>query len=492
MSPAPAPRADEAMSTVASVSGKGAVVELVLVGGCGLATALLADLWFGAFHLGGPWTSADFQDYCAGVYSLMTGGEDFPVKRARLAGVLAAWSGASDVVRALQRGAWLGAAGVFVGLAAWARTLGGRWAVPFAMAMALAVSPIVLTSRMYTFYPAMNAVFVLGSAAVCVAMVRPRLGSMLGAGIAVGLALSVDVRGLLWAGPWGLGLVLALLGRRARRWSLWAALVVPVLLSYGLGAWSFPADALSLEQQLDVRPLAEYRAGGEEARSAWRYASRFVWGESAPWAALGTLAFLWRNQRAAPEALGELADFTPIIESQLDPWLGPLCVGLCASVVGLRRQGWKGLALGVTVLPFGLALWAARSSVELQLRFLSQALVVVPLAVGVALGVWRPCWRHRLAGLAWAGVLTSLLLSIFGAIPGPLSPMADWRQTWPPNTLDYMRTTHRNAYTHLRPEFRVCRVALGLPVLEGEAGPAPPQQLRGEDFQPISPPVAPR
>ena len=89
------------------------------------------ERWFGAFHLGGDWTSSDFQDYCAGLHSLWTDADAFPVKRARLAGVLSAWSGTADVLTALQRGAWLGALGVFVGLGAWARSLGGRWAVPF-------------------------------------------------------------------------------------------------------------------------------------------------------------------------------------------------------------------------------------------------------------------------------------------------------------------------------------------------------------------------
>jgi hypothetical protein len=301
----------------------------------------------------------------------------------------------------------------------------------------------------------------------------------------------VDVRGVLWAGPWGLALVLALALRWERRWWMWAALAVPVVASLGLGAWAYPDDALSLEQQLDVRPLAEFRAGGEEARSAWTYSSRFVWGQSAPWAVVGTIWFLLANQRAAPAALGELTDFAPIVAAQLDPWLLPLGVGVLGSVWSLRHQRWHLLALASTALPFLLALVAARSSVELQLRFLSQALLVVPLVVGVAVGAAGRTGAGRRTHGALAVLCLGLVLSVFGAIPGPLSPMADWRRTWPPNTLDYMRTTHHNAYTHLRPEFRTCREALGLPVLEDTIGPAP-QQLRGEDFQPISPPVAPR
>ena len=468
-------------------------IDLALVVGGGVVAAVCADRWFGGFHLGGPWTSSDFQDYCAGVWSLWTDAPDaFPAKRARLAGVLSAWTGASDVAAALARGAWLGAFGVFISLAAWARVLGGRWAVAVALGLVLAVSPVVLTSRIHTFYPAMNAVLVGGSGLVALALARPHPATLALAGAGVGLALSIDVRGVLWAAPWLLGAGVAAMWPGPHRGWRWVALVVPLVLSFGLGAWSFPEDALSLEQQLDVRPLAEFRAGGEEARSAWSYTSRFVWGHTAPWAVFGTFWFLLHNQSAAPEALGELSDFAPIVSAQLDPWLGPLVVGLLGAVVVLRRAPRRLVALVVTVVPFLLALLAARTSVELQLRFLSQALVVVPLVVGVAVGgvmVGRTSRKERLIG---AGVVGLLYLSVFGVVPGPLSPMADWRRTWPPNTLDFMRTTHHNAYTHLRPEFRTCREALGLPVIDDSAvGPAP-QQLRGEDFQPISPPVAPR
>ena len=466
-------------------------LDVALVVCAGVSAAVLADRWFGGFHLGGAWTSSDFQDYCAGVWSLWNDlPEAFPVKRARLAGMLAAGSGASDVLAALQRGAWLGALGVWAGLALWARALGGRWAVPLALLLGLAVSPLVLTSRMYTFYPAMNAVLVVGSALVATAVVRPRIATLAGAGVAVGLALSVDVRGVLWALPWGVGALGAAAWSGPRRSARLAAVLVPVGVSLALGAWSFPTDALSLEQQLDVRPLAEFRSGGEEARSAWSYSSRFVWGQTPPWALLGTVAFLLGNQRAAPSALGDLADFAPIVSAQLDPWLWPLAVGLVGVGIVARRRPRVLVGLWVTAAPFLLALYAARTSVELQLRFLSQALVVVPLVVGVAVGVGLDGlgrWRGWVGGLA----VVALALAVFGAVPGPLSPAAEWRRTWPPNSLDYMRTTHHNAYTHLRPEFRTCRTALGLPVLEDEAiGPAP-QQLRGEDFQPISPPLAP-
>lgn len=474
------------MSNAEPQSKKRFAAECAWIGAAGIGAALLADRWFGAFHLGGDWTSSDFQDYCAGLHSLWTDADAFPAKRARLAGVLAAWSGTTDVLTALQRGAWLGALGVFVGLGAWARSLGGRWAVPFTLMLSLAIAPLVLTSRMYTFYPTMNAVLVVGSGLVCLAMVRPGRASLALAGCAVGLALCVDVRGLLWAGAWGIGLTASMVLGGERRWQAWSALLLPIGLSYALGAWSFPVDALSLEQQLDVRPLAEYRAGGEEARSAWQYSSRFVWGQSAPWAVLGTLGFLWSNQRAAPEALGALSDFAPIVEAQLDPWLLPLGAGVAAALVGLRRQPRKLGALLVTALPFGLALYVARSSIELQLRFLSQALAVVPLVMGVALGAGLAMVPRRVAGVLGGIGGLLLLLGVFGAIPGPLSPMADWRRTWPPNRLDYLRTTRHNAYTHLRPEFRTCRVALGLPVLDESLGPAP-QKLRGEDFKPISP-----
>ena len=468
--------------------------EWLAVAGLGLLGAVVADQWFGGFHLGGPWTSSDFQDYCAGVWSLWTDvPEAFPVKRSRLAGVLAAWTGADDVVTALQRGAWLGAAGGFVGLAAWARVLGGRGAAVVAVVLAWAVAPLVLGSRMYTFYPAMNAVLVGGSAVVAGAVVQPRRATLAAAGAAVGLALCIDVRGVLWAGPWLLALAAVGLRPAPDRGLRLLSLAVPVALSFGLGAWAFPAEALSLEQQLDVRPLAAFRAGGEETRAAWDYGSRFVWGQSAPWAVVGTVGFLLANQRAAPSTLGELTDFAPIVSAHLDPWLPPLAVGLLGAAVLMRRRPWPALALGATTLPFLLALVAARSSVELQLRFLSQALVVVPLVVGVAAGRALDAGQSRARVVAGAVAVAVLALAVFGAVPSPLSPRAEWRRTWPPNTLDYMRTTHHNAYTHLRPAFRTCRVALGLPVPDADAGGGPaPQELRGEAFQPVSPPIAPR
>ena len=403
--------------------------------------------------------------------------------------MLAAGSGSSDVLVAPQRGAFAGSVGVVIGLAAWAAALGGLESAVYAGAVALAVAPLVLTGRMYTFYPAMNAVLVLGSAATAWAVVRTSNGALWVAAAAAGLALCVDVRGVLWASPWLLGLTVVALREKIRARVI-LAVVVLVAVSWLLGAWAFPDHALSLEQQLDVRPLVAYRAGGEESRAALSYPSRFVWGHVAPWELLRTVGFLARNQSAADEALQGLEDFASIRRTQLVPWLWVLGPALVASVAAWWRR-WRVLTdLGVTAAPFLLALHTASTSVELQLRFLSQALVVVPLVVGLALaGLLR--WVPRRRGLVGGVVGIGLWVAIFGAVPTPLSPTATWRQAWPPNTLDWMRTTQGNAYAHLRPAFRTCRKALGLPV-EDLAVPPPDQVLRGEDFKPISPPLSPR
>ena len=63
-------------------AARSAATALAIVLRIGVLDAVLAEYWFAPFHLGGSWTAADFQDYCAGVWSLWTGDESvFPEKR---------------------------------------------------------------------------------------------------------------------------------------------------------------------------------------------------------------------------------------------------------------------------------------------------------------------------------------------------------------------------------------------------------------------------
>ena len=140
---------------------------------------------------------------------------------------------------------------------------------------------------------------------------------MLLAGMGIGAVLLVDVRGLMWALPLlgGAGLA-AVWGVKkdedveprvmwTRRGLLLAALVLPIVVSYQLGTWAYPAHTTSLELQLDLRPLfATHGATGPEFVPPYEIDSAYRWGRSSVWEIPSTLGFiLEQSSMEAPEGL---------------------------------------------------------------------------------------------------------------------------------------------------------------------------------------------
>ena len=153
-----------------------------------------------------PWNTADLSDYCNAILHL-NGEPDVPwsIKRSKITGWLAApLAESAGIMTALRTSSIVAAVLVGAGLYAWGRAAAGRTAGLLAALAGLALGPVVLLSRILTFYPMVAAFLVVGAALCTMGIVskNPKHLALTGAGM--GLALLADVRELVWAvhGAW--------------------------------------------------------------------------------------------------------------------------------------------------------------------------------------------------------------------------------------------------------------------------------------------------
>ena len=110
-------------------------------------------------------------------------------------------------------------------------------------------------------------------------------------------------------------------------------------------------------------------------------------------------------------------------------WLPVLPFAGLLALWGLRRRPWLVLGLVGTVLPFLVALQGSIMASRAVLRFLANAMLFVPLLLGIAgatLASTAPRagprgWMRGLAGAAIVGA------TVVGILPSSLSPQAAWR-----------------------------------------------------------------
>jgi hypothetical protein len=352
------------------------------------------------------------------------------------------------VLGGLQAAAVLSVGVTGAALFLWGRALHGRTAGVAAAALALAFGPWVLNTRHLTSYPALGACFALAAAAGAVAARgRTPLALAIG-GAGAGLALLADARGLIFALPVLALTLAAALRSPLREWPpRLAAVLAPVLVSYGLGALCYSEGAYSLEQQVDVRPLF-HRAGmsGPIYEPPWEVPDGFVWGRSSPLRIGATLGFLWQQSRIPPPE----HDWSGVPSPALRPavvgsWLPLLSVALALALVGLARRPWRLIALLATGAPFAAALRGAATMVEVEPRFLAHGWTGGALVLGLALAVAvdgllrrppppggsapSPLPLQRV--LARAGIVAAvLLLLVTGLLPSWFGPRAGWRHRW--------------------------------------------------------------
>ena len=162
----------------------------------------------------------------------------------------------------------------------------------------------------------------------------------------------------------------------------------------------------------------------------WEVAtSHYVWGRSSALDIPDTLLHLQRQRQYVPtyEAVAHLEDQAG--GAVIRHWLPILPFAGLLAIWGLRRRPWLVLGLLGTILPFLMALQGSILASRAVLRFLANAMLFVPLVLGIAgasLASQAPRAGPRgwLRGLAGAAIVGSAVL---GILPTSLSPEAPWR-----------------------------------------------------------------
>jgi hypothetical protein len=346
------------------------------------------------------------------------------------------------VVDALLLNAVAGTALTAAGLYLWGSALAGRLAGVVAVLFALTMSPLVVQTRMLSFYPMVNAGLAWAAAGTVVAArTRSPLGLAM-AGLGIAAALLVDVRGLVWALPtFGASAAIALgvQGGWRRKALCLGALLLPLLFSHPLGRLAYPSSAYSLEKQVDVRPLFHlHGARGPTFKPPFTYDSAYVWGWSPIREVPKTVGFLLENRTVEmPDGVSMEAP-AGLIRRQVTPWIRAANWLAPATLVLLlvTRRGWMAWGLFGSALPYLVALRSLDGMVEVYPRFLTQGLPAVAVlggglvAAGAGLLPLHPWPRLRTAlSVSLAGLATAVA---FGAVSTPLSPVAPWRIAWAP------------------------------------------------------------
>ena len=402
--------------------------------------------------------STDFMDYCGGLGSMLMDNEaGWPAKRSRAAAWLPATLADSvGILEGLALGAVLSTMLIGSGLYLWAQALGGRESGLMAVLTAMAMGPLVLLSHMLSYYPEMIAAFVLAAAAAAWAIRVRSILTMTLAGLAIGIVLLIDVRGLLWALPLLGGTALAAVlcdwrqdtPTNERIWTrplgLMMALFVPIVLSYQLGSWAFPEHTTSLELQTDLRPLFHKRgATGVAFLPPYELDSAYRWGRSSIWEIPQTLGFLLdQSQLQPPEGLAKQEGIGSA-EQHIDPWMLAGGIGLLGAVTVVGWRSWRGWALFCSLFPFAVALRGMGMVDEMQPRILTHWMPGLAVLLGLGFTAvmrlpgpqgwieryWRaPRWR-----LDWGTCAISvfgMLLLLSGVISSGWSPSAEWRMRW--------------------------------------------------------------
>jgi len=408
----------------------------------GCVVGVSAFTWYANFYLGGAVTTDDLLDYCSAVAALSHDRpEAFPAKRALLPALppwlLEPYLGVFD---ALLASAVVGTALCGAGLYLWGSALVSRLAGVAAAASMLTMAPMAMQARMPSFYATINGLLALSASLTTAAVRTSRPVHHAAASTAIGLALLADVRSLVWALPFvGTLLASVALVRGPSRGARLVAIFLPLAISHGFGTVGYPENAVSLEEQLDVRPLFHMHGSRTaEVLPPYEYESGYVWGRTPVRQIPATIATLIELSRVEPPSDVRMNVPASFHRHHVQPWLSTAAIVLPLSlvVVARRRRRLVAALLG-TGAPYLVALWGQQHMVEPQARFLTQSLPVVALGLGVSFAwiissVPAPGGRHgrirSVVGLAIVLVIAT------GILPTPLSPAAGWRMRWRPDT----------------------------------------------------------
>jgi len=408
-----------------------------------------------------PYIAPNFGEYCEilGLWDQPNGQWKMqPLRRSMSASIPAhLFVGQLGVIDGLGAGALLCTVVLGASLYIWACALGGRFVGIMAVVTALSTESLPLMARHFTFYPAIIACFVLSSALCAWASTtagRLRSVAILCAATAVGASLLVDVRGIIWAAP--MLLLLLLLAISARGWALRVlgivVLCAPIWASHQMGHWnSGGMRVVSLEEQVDVRPLAHiHGARGPGLEPPFKYTSRFFWGVSKLENLPNTVRFLV-NQFDVP-GVGEIQGVrsleSNLFKSKVDPWERGAAIAFVIVLIGMRRNPRGLIVLALTGAPYAAAQMGVHAHHEVRIRFLFQTLPLLTVLYGLATGhvltwllqavghtqnipraIQARTQPHRSPLWPIMGGLLALLCTAnsVGWIPGPLHMNSTWR-----------------------------------------------------------------
>jgi hypothetical protein len=450
-----------------------------------VVVASLQASWFVHFPLAGDVvTTSDFQEYCASI-DLASQRNWGPMSRnrSRLPGLLLAQLRGPGVIESLATGAVLSAGVTAGGVYLWGRGLHGRLAGVLAALAILTLHPLVTQVRTLSYYPMITATLCVccGLAAVAVRLRHPV--AMLFAGAGMGLALSMDLRGLIWVLPCLSVCVAASMGSKWVHAPLrWLGLAVPIWVSWATGRYAYKPETTPLEIQANLRARL-HELGFQVGDPFDIRPPEFVWGRSP----MGDLPDTLQWLAAEGEQMPAMVDMKELVRTSLpevEPWMGLAAVCLILAVWGLRKRPWlAGMLLG-SVLPFALTLRNSVLVLKGLARFVAQGMPALALVMGLAAAVlvqghvrtaWRdrrhepaqwwpvawlqagrrrwgarvptpPRWMaavdrvHATPWMAWvwsAGVVGWALVLVLGMVPSRLSPAAPWRSGASPSPDGY-------------------------------------------------------
>lgn len=389
--------------------------------------------------------------------------------------LLSRWLGATDGLgwATLLSCAGLGALWYLGG-----RLLHGRTAGLLAVAWSCALTPLAVMPRNLTFHP--EATFSMIFCLVCglVVLKRDETWAIALAGVGVAVALLADFVGLFFCVPTLAIALFKVLGKPRKQWrKRLVVLLLPVLLSFGVGRIITPPNMPGLETQLrwyvedlDGRfprwatkirndaPPPEFEGDPgsfkhspvqtwignhmPDLRDNIRGSSTdYRWGRSNPLTIPYTVfrVFLYSQAKRQQEREFSYGEQTIDVEraKHVYPWLPLLGIALAVTLWALRARRWELAGVVLLLLPFASSL-SYQLDTRVMHRFLFTPMSVWPLVMGVA-WAWlaqrrrppapSPVWLRLLGPVVVTGALVVL---VAGALPSFLHPQAEWRQ---PNIL---------------------------------------------------------
>jgi len=278
----------------------------------------------------------------------------------------------------------------------------------------------------------MTAVLVLGAWLAALGLASSNSKSILAIGIACAAVLCIDARGLVWAAPWGLaGVLLAMRPSNGPQQLL--LLFLPLILSIPVARWAYPENAMSLEVQMDARPLF-YKADSSRSEYAPPYDSGgdFVWGYSTPLDWPDTARFIIEQSQLEPPAGFPPPDSRFTVDNRVKPLIPFWISSGVLALFLLRKKPRKLLATVVSIAPFALAFRAQLDMAEIFLRFQAQLLPGLCVLAGVCIGVLAELipLPQKFSRLRAPTLVLLLALLVSGVISTPLSRHANWRRPW--------------------------------------------------------------